>query len=386
MDVEIVVIGDELILGTIMDSNTQFIAQALREAGFRLRRVTTVGDDPGRIVRAFQDASAESDAVIAAGGLGPTVDDPTRDAAAKAAGVELEFHSDLWEAIEARFHNLGRAIPENNRKQAYLPCGAAALPNPIGTAPGFSLVLGRSVLFAVPGVPSEMEAMVTGQVLPGLIKRFGDGQVVRTRTLHVAGLGESTIDERIGRWESGENPNVGLMAHAGLTDIRIVARAADETGARRMIAAAEADIQSSLAGYIIGVDEETLASAVLRLLPKDASLVTAESGTGGELAGMLGLENSEAFRGGLVLGIKTAPEDPAQTLRDWRLAHEATHAIGLTLSPLPRGFRSEYTLLSGGTETRKRRTHLVPHTMAARWAANTALTALWDLLRGSRTE
>ncbi|MGB7540218.1 MAG: molybdopterin-binding protein [Anaerolineales bacterium] len=386
MDAEIVVIGDELILGTINDTNTQFIARALREGGFRLRRVTTVGDDPGRIVKALNDAAAESDAVIAAGGLGPTVDDPTRDAAAKAAGVELEFHPDLWEAIEARFRQLGRALPENNRKQAYLPRGAAALPNPSGTAPGFSLDLGRSVLFAVPGVPSEMEEMITGLVLPALHQRFGRGQAVHTRTIHVVGLGESMVDERIGRWESEENPTVGLMAHAGLTDIRIVARAADEAGARKLTAAAEADIRSKLAEYIVGADEETLAGAVLRLLPKDGSLVSVESGTGGELAGLMGMEDSGAFRGGLVLGRSGMEADAAGTLRDWRSARKATHAMGLTLAPVSRGFRSEYILLSESGETRKARTHLVPHPMASRWAATLALTALWNSLRGTRAE
>ncbi|MBN2084220.1 MAG: CinA family nicotinamide mononucleotide deamidase-related protein [Anaerolineales bacterium] len=386
MDVEIIVIGDELILGTIADTNTQFIARALCESGYRVRRVTAVGDDPGRIIGALKHAAAESDAVIAAGGLGPTVDDPTREAAAAAAGVELVFHPELWEAITARFRGLGRALPENNRKQAHLPAGAAALPNPFGTAPGFSLALGRSVLFAVPGVPSEMEAMITGQVLPALRARFGDGQVIHTRTIHVDGLGESMIDERIGRWERSENPTVGLMAHAGLTDIRIVARAADEAGARKLIADAEEDIRSSIAGHILGADGETLAGAVLGLLPKDGSLVTAESGTGGALAGMLGLESSGAFRGGLVQGQTGLETRTAEILREWQSARQATHAAGLDLSPVTGGFRSEYILIADGKETRKQRTHLVPYAMASRWAANTALTALWNLLRDTPSE
>ena len=302
MDVEIVVIGDELILGTIADTNTPFIARMIKDAGFRLRRVTMVGDDHGRIVAALRDAAARSEAVIAAGGLGPTVDDPTREAAAEAAGTTLVFHPELWNAIVERFRHLGRALPENNRKQAFLPAGAAALPNPFGTAPGFSMELGRSILFAVPGVPSEMEAMITRQVLPALRLRFGGGQAVLTRTLHVAGLGELMIDEKIGRWESSPNPNVGLMAHAGLTDVRIVARSEDEDEARKILAAAEADIRSALADSVIGADEETLAGAVLRRLPENGGLVTAERGTGGALSGMLGLENHSGFHGGWVLG------------------------------------------------------------------------------------
>ena len=383
MDVEIVVIGDELILGTIADTNTQFIARALCEGGYRVRRVTAVGDDPGRIIGALKHAAAESDAVIAAGGLGPTVDDPTREAAAAAAGVELIFHPELWEAITERFRGLGRALPENNRKQAHLPAGATALPNPFGTAPGFSLALGRSRMFAVPGVPSEMEAMITGQVLPALRAHFGGGQVTCTRTLHVVGLGESMIDERIGRWERSENPAVGLMAHAGLTDIRIVARAGDEAGARKLAADAEEDIRSSIADHIIGADGETLAGAVLNLLPKGGSLVTAESGTGGALAGLLGLENSGAFRGGLVLGLNGLETNAAETLREWQSARKATHAVGLELSPVTGGFRSESILMADGKETRKRRTYLVLHPLASRWAANTALTELWNVLRSA---
>jgi nicotinamide-nucleotide amidase len=383
MDVEIVVIGDELILGTIADTNSQFIARMIKEAGFRVRRVTAVGDDPGRIVAALRESAARSDAVIAAGGLGPTVDDPTREAAADAAGTTLVFHPELWDAIVERFRHLRRTLPENNRKQALLPAGAAALPNPFGTAPGFSMEIGRSILFAVPGVPSEMEAMITRQVLPAIHERFGGGQIVLTRTLHVAGLGESMIDEKIGGWESSANPNVGLMAHAGLTDVRIVARAGDESEARKILAAAEAGIRSALADFIIGADEDTLAGAVLGRLPKDGGLVTAERGTGGALSGMLGLENQAGFRGGLVLGNQSDEKDFERLLQEWRTRHAAECALGLSLSPVEGGFRSEYLLLSGAKEIRKQRIHLVPHAMASRWAANTALIALLDFLRNS---
>jgi nicotinamide-nucleotide amidase len=307
MDIELVVIGEELLLGAIPDTNTAFIARALREGGFALRRVTTVGDDEQRIARALRDAAAEAFAVIAAGGLGPTVDDPTREAAAKAAGVELVFREDLWEAIRARFRRAGRTPSENNRKQAYLPRGAAALPNPIGTAPGFSMPLGRAILFAVPGVPSEMEAMITAWVLPALRKHAGGEQAILTRTLRVADLGESRVDERIGRWERMDNPTVGLTSDAGLTVVRIVARGASEAAAREKIRQAEKDIRSALADSIVGSDEETLAGAVLRLLPGGGSLVTVERVTGGALAGMLEAEGCAGYRGGWVLG-RTAEE------------------------------------------------------------------------------
>ncbi len=382
MNVEIVVIGSELLLGEIADTNTQFIARALREGGFELRRMVTVGDHLERIVSAFREAAERADAVIASGGLGPTVDDPTREAAAKAAGVELVFHPELWESIQARFNHLGRAPTENNRKQAYLPEGSSALANPFGTAPGFSMEIGRSILFAVPGVPSEMEAMILDQVLPVLQRRSGEAAVIRKRTLHIAGLGESQIDQQIGRWESTDNPTVGLMAHAGLTDIRIVGRAGNEAEALQKIALAEEDIRSALGEYIVGADGETLAGSVLRLLPQDAILVSIESGTAGTLAGLLEAEASANYRGGLVIGTAAGQKPLTEWTRDWRSAQNATHAIGLILTPATGGYRSEYVIQSGNSEVRKIRTHLVPHPMACRWAANTALTAFWNMLRG----
>jgi nicotinamide-nucleotide amidase len=387
MKVETVAIGNELLLGEILDSNTQFIARALRDGGFDFTRATIVGDHPARIVAALREAADRADAVITCGGLGPTVDDPTREAAAAAAGVELVFHPELWESIQARFQRAGRFLPDNNQKQAYLPAGADALPNPFGTAPGFSLALGRSTLFAVPGVPSEMEAMIAGQVLPALRDRAGSPEVIRQRTLRVAGPGESTIDQQVGRWESTDNPAVGLMAHAGTTDIRIVGRGATEQEAMRKIAEAEEDIRSRLAKEIYGVDTDTLAGAVLRLLSDDAALATVEFGTGGALAGLIGAEDSAKYRGGLVFG-RTPFGNPdwSDSLRRHAAAQNAAYAAGLMLTPVAGGYQSEYLLLAGGSERRRTRTHLVPHPMASRWAANVALTAFWNILRGSGAE
>jgi nicotinamide-nucleotide amidase len=382
MNIETLAIGNELLLGEILDTNTQYIARALRDNGFELRRATIVGDHTTRIVSAMREAAERADAVIVCGGLGPTVDDPTREAAALAAGVELEFHPELWESIRDRFQHLARSITENNRKQAYLPAGAGTLANPFGTAPGFCLPIGRSILFAVPGVPAEMEAMVSDRVLPALKDRAGRTEVIRKRTLHVAGLGESQIDQRIGRWESMGNPTVGLMAHAGLTDIRIVGRGARAEEALRKIAEAEQDIRSALSANIIGADEDTLAGAVLRLLGEDGTLTSLEFGTGGSLAGCLEAEDSPRYLGGLVLGRSACGgQDLADALRDRRSELRATHAAGLILTPVDRGYRSEYLLLAGDAERRRTRTHLVPFPLAARWAAAVALTALWNILR-----
>jgi competence/damage-inducible protein CinA-like protein len=382
MGVEIIAIGSELLLGETADTNTPHIAQALRESGFDLQRATVVGDRPEAIVDALRGAADRADAVIVTGGLGPTVDDPTRQAAAEAAGVGLAFHPELWDGILARFTKLGRVATENNRQQAYLPEGAAALPNPNGTAPGFVMALGRSLLLAMPGVPHEMEAMLADQVLPALERRRGKTSILGKRTLHAGGLGESQIDELVGRWESMENPTVGLAAHAGMTDIRITARGEDEAAVSRLIASVEADIRAVLGEHLFGADGETLAGAVLRLLPEGAGLATAECGTGGRLAGLLSAEDSNLFRGALVAGnAANAAQDPAQMIADWRRKSSATHGIGLALRSWQGGYQSQFTLSFPDREISGKRVHLMPMQAASQWAAISALFILWSELR-----
>jgi competence/damage-inducible protein CinA-like protein len=381
MIIELIVIGSELTAGAIVDTNTQTIARMLREAGFDVQRVTVVGDNLEQIAAAVREAANRADAVITTGGLGPTVDDPTREAMARAAGVELIFHPELWETIRARFARLNRPISENNRQQAFLPAGAEALPNPYGSAPGISMEIGRALLCSVPGVPGEMKAMIREQVLPLLAWR-GGGEVIRTRTIHVVGLGESQIDDRIGGWERGENPVAGLAAHAGITDVRLTGRGADEAGAWAAIAAAEGDIRSALEGHILGIDEETLAGQVLRCLPTGATLATVECGTGGVLAGVLGREGSKFFCGGLVLtGTDREREDFPVIVGQWRIERQATHAVGVTFQQYADGFRSEGVLLIGESARHIRQRFLIPQETAIEASVNTALIALWKALK-----
>jgi competence/damage-inducible protein CinA-like protein len=381
MRIELIVIGSELTAGAIADTNTQAIARMLREAGFEVQRVTVIGDNLEQIAAAVREAAARADAVITSGGLGPTVDDPTREAVARAAGVELVFHPELWEAIQARFAQLNRPISENNRKQANLPAGADGLPNPNGTAPGFSMAIGRALVCAVPGVPGEMRAMIREQVLPRIFQR-GGGEAIRTRTIHVVGLGESLIDERIGRWERSENPVAGLAAHSGMTDVRLTGRGADEAGAWAAIAIAEQDIRSALEGHILGTDEETPAGQILRLLPAAARLATVEGGTGGALAGALERECSNLYCGGLVLS--TAGGEGAEFLsrvKQWRAERNATHIIGLNLKKESDGFRSEGILLIGEASKQIRQQFLAPRETAVEGSVNSALIAMWRALQ-----
>src|SRR4030043_1486414 len=161
---EIITIGTELLLGEIVDTNSAFLARSLRDAGIDLFRETTVGDNIRRIAQAIQQSLARSDIVITTGGLGPTVDDPTREAVAQAVGVETEFHAELWEQIRERFKRFGRIPTQNNRRQAYVPKGAKAIENPVGTAPIFILEHGSQVIVSLPGVPSEMEYLMVHEV------------------------------------------------------------------------------------------------------------------------------------------------------------------------------------------------------------------------------
>jgi nicotinamide-nucleotide amidase len=381
MHIELIVIGSELTAGDVADTNTSWIARMLREAGLEVRRVTLVGDELEQIAAAVREGTDRAEALITTGGLGPTVDDPTRAAVARAAGVELVFHPELWEAIQARFARMNRPVSENNRQQAFLPAGAAVLPNPNGSAPGFSMECGPALLCAVPGVPGEMRAMVRDQVLPLLARRAGRREVIRSRTIHVVGLGESIIDDRIGRWERSENPAVGLAAHAGVTDVRLTGRGADETGAWAAIAAAESDIRAALEGHVVGIDGETLPGQVLRCLPPQAGMATVERGTDGALAGALSREPSDRFAGGLVLAASaSAGEDFPALVRRWRTERRATHAVGLALEADSKGFHLEALLLIGDSEQPFRQQFFATREMAVEGSVAAALIALWKAL------
>ncbi len=163
---EIITIGTELLLGEIVDTNSQYLAHSLRNVGIDLHRITTVGDNVNRIAEVIQEASRRCDIIISTGGLGPTVDDPTRDAVALAVGVKTEFHPDLWEQIQARFRKFGRIPTENNRRQAYIPVGATAIENPVGTAPIYFLTHDSCLIISLPGVPREMEYLMEREVIP----------------------------------------------------------------------------------------------------------------------------------------------------------------------------------------------------------------------------
>lgn len=286
MNAEIVTTGTELLLGEIVDTNAAHIARQLREVGVNLFYKTTVGDNQQRLAEVLRLGLSRSEVIVVTGGLGPTVDDITREAVAEATGRPLELRPELAEHLRAMFARWGRPLTGNNLRQAYLPQGARALPNPIGTAPGFVLEHEGRAILVMPGVPLEMKRMLAEQVLPYLQARLGDAQaVIATRILHVAGLGESLIDERIGHLMTSGNPTVGLAAHLGQVDIRIAARAPSTALAQALIAPVEAEIRGKLSAYIYGADSETLGGVVAALLRGlGATLAVVETNTAGRIA------------------------------------------------------------------------------------------------------
>ncbi len=265
---EIITIGTELLLGDITDTNAQYLAKLLNKEGFDVYRVTTVGDNVNRIARAMQEALARSDLVITTGGLGPTVDDPTREAAAKACNTELVFHDELWEQINDRFHELGRSPTENNEKQAYLPENAEGIRNLVGTAPAFYIKKDKALLCCLPGVPSEMHFLMETEFIPLYRQYFHTEAVLKTTVMHTIGIGESQIDQLIGHLEKLENPTIGLAAHAGSVDIRITAKAKNHQKTTALIGPVLEEINNSLGQYVFGYDETTIVEAVCRELTR----------------------------------------------------------------------------------------------------------------------
>ena len=328
---EILTIGTELLLGETIDTNSNFLARSLRDAGIDLFRITTVGDNTKRIAQAIQESLERCDIVLTTGGLGPTIDDPTRDAVALALGVKSEFHPELWEQIKSRFQKLGRIPTENNRRQAYIPEGAVAIENPVGTAPIFIMEMNSQVVIALPGVPREMSFLMEHNVLPYLRQHFHLHEVIRTRLLHTVGVGESQIDDLIGDLEKLSNPTVGLTAHSGQVDVRITVKADSEAASVKLIEPLEAELRSRLGDCVYGVDGDTLEEVTLRsLTTHNWTLTVIEAGLGGELIRRLAAVKGPFIGGQVLIGPPTHEE--LLSLTDtYRLSHHAGIGLGVSI-------------------------------------------------------
>jgi nicotinamide-nucleotide amidase len=378
---EIIAIGTELLLGETTDTNTRFIAQTLRSLGVDLYRTQAIGDNAGRIAGAVSEALQRADIIITTGGLGPTVDDPTRQAIAEAVGRELEFHPELWEQIVARIGRYGRMPTENQKRQAYIPKSAIAIENPVGTAPAFIVETQGGVVVTLPGVPREMETLLTEAVVPYLQKRFNLQGVIKIRTLHVSGIGEGVLDCLVGDLETLTNPSVGLTAHSGIVDIRITAKAETPAKAEEMIATVEQDIRKRLGKNIFGTDSDTLEGSTLDALARRGwTLACFERGLDGALQRRLENARSPVYRGGRADsgGEETLAQATEAVLQEF----SATSSIGIALSIsgekqgidvvtiTPLGHKERYLPYGGHPKN------------AARWSVNTALDRLMRIALG----
>jgi competence/damage-inducible protein CinA-like protein len=376
---EIITIGTEILLGEILDTNARHLARALRDLGIDLFRKTSIGDNPARIAEAVRSSLERSDIVLTSGGLGPTVDDPTRLGVAQAIGVELEYRPELWEQIRSRFRRFGRLPTENNKRQAYLPMGAIAVENPVGTAPAFICETGKSVIAALPGVPSEMQFLFENAIAPFLRTRFRLDRVIISRILHTAGVGESQIDDRIGELETLSNPTIGLAAHSGQVDVRITAKAATEAEALSAIQEVEASIRQRLGDWIYGADQDTLEQvAVNRLIGKGWKLAVVESGLKGELVRRLS-STSGSFTIAEVLPTPLLGDALISYTRDVRAKNEAE--VGLGVSVLPSSEKQEVflSLITPEGSQQFTRPYGGPPEYAPRWAVHHSLDILRQL-------
>jgi nicotinamide-nucleotide amidase len=311
MRCEVVAIGTELLLGIIVDSNSAWIGEQLALAGIDSHFQVKVGDNFGRIEATIRQALERSDAVMCCGGLGPTQDDITRDVIARVMGVDMRRDEAIAERIRSYFKARGRPMSENNLRQADIPVGAEPIPQMPGTAAGLVCPVGDKVVYAVPGVPSEMREMMLGTILPDLRRRAGQASVIRSRVLRTWGMTESGLAEvlgpRIEELDRLGNPTLAFQA-SGMDGIkvRIVAKCDEEATAQRILDAEETLIRGKLGDVIFGIDEQSMESVVLELLRRNGlTLAAIETVSGGLLAQRLSAIDWEmqTFR-----GAKVAPE------------------------------------------------------------------------------
>lgn len=311
MRAEIISVGTELLLGQIVDTNAAHLSRILSELGIDLHYRSTVGDNAARLTEALRMALSRADVVFTIGGLGPTQDDLTRETVAAVVGDEMMLDDECASRLRAFFKARGVMMPETNLKQAMVPTKGRALPNPLGTAPGavFETEDGRAVI-TLPGPPREFAAMLESAVVPYLRERAGaNSQVIRSRVLRVAGLGESSVEEKIKHLLAGQNPTLAPYASPGEVKLRITAKAASAEEAEAMLDTLDREIIAVLGDFVYGRDDQTLEQVVVEGLRScGLTLATAESCTGGLISSMITdvPGSSEVFLAGVVSYSNTA--------------------------------------------------------------------------------
>jgi nicotinamide-nucleotide amidase len=291
MHIEVICTGDEVLTGKIVNTNFSYITQKLEDVGLSVQWETTVGDDRDNLLRAFQLAGERADAVIVNGGLGPTVDDLSQEIAAKAAGVDLALNEDWLKRMEDFFQRRSRVMPPNNRKQAMLPTTAEVIDNPIGTACGFALDIGRARFYFTPGVPRELRRMLEEQIVPRLLAKAGLPGAIFLKRFHSYGLGESHVDSLLSGVEAlvpDGSVKLGFRAHYPQLETKLTARGRDLEDIRRKLEPVEREVRKRVGNFILGEDDQTLEGAILKeLQAQQATLSLVETFTSGQMAARL---------------------------------------------------------------------------------------------------
>ena len=289
MVVELISVGTELLLGNIVNTNTQFLAEKCALLGLTMYHQVTVGDNHDRLAEVIRTALKRSDVIILTGGLGPTEDDLTKKVCAEVMGFPLVEDTHTHERIEEYFrNNIYKVIPDNNWKQAIVPAGCIVLDNDNGTAPGLILEkYGKSAIL-LPGPPNELYPLFMNQVYPYLQKL--QPEVIRSQMVKICGVGESQVEDKIlDLIDKQQNPTIATYAKTGEVHIRVTAKAATEEDAKKLVKPVVKEIKNRFGDYVYSTkEEETLEQAVVRLLKKyELTVTTAESCTGGLLAGRI---------------------------------------------------------------------------------------------------
>jgi nicotinamide-nucleotide amidase len=352
MRIEIICTGDEVLTGKIINTNFAYMSQKLEDVGLSVHRETTVGDDRDSLLQAFRLAGERADAVIVNGGLGPTVDDLSQEIAAQAAGVELVLCEPWVARMEEFFSRRSRVMPPNNRKQAMLPAGAELIDNPVGTACGFAVDIGKARFFFTPGVPRELKRMLEEQVIPRLLARSGLQATIHLKRFHSYGLGESHVDSLlagVGDLVPDGSVKLGFRAHYPQLETKLTVRGTDMADVHGKLAPVVEEVRQRLGNFILAEDDQTLEGVVLAALAsRDATLSIVETFTSGQVAARLAhLPGAETvFRRGTVardlgevyaaVGLESAPaaitrESAEGVARAARKQSGATHALAVLI-------------------------------------------------------
>ncbi len=310
MTAEIVSVGTELLLGQITDTHAPLMARILAECGIGCTRRATIGDNMDRLVGTLKGAIERADVVVTIGGLGPTLDDLTRDGIAMALGDEMEEVPEVAEKLRQFFASRNIRMAESTLRQAQKPTSATLVDNPNGTAPGLICQKNGKVVIALPGPKGEFDPMAQGPVRQ-FLEQLQGGQVIHSRVLRIIGMGESHVEERVRDLMDGENPTVAPYAQTAECHLRVTARAENREAADLLIDPVVDEIRSRLGNHLYGFNETTIEAATLDLLvAKGETVAVAESMTGGALGARITSVpgSSKAFKGGVIAYTVSAKE------------------------------------------------------------------------------